>query len=417
MLRILQIALIGLLVNFYWFPVVIKLIPLTNTKSYLAVVGLVMLILEILRRRQYEFPKSLFWATALALGYSVTNLVAVELNDTNDFTYASYITSFAVWLFSAYTVVEAIRWGHKQVSIRLITSYLATICTIQSVLAILMDKFEGFKQTMNDIFDLSEEFMESIDRLYGVGAMLDPAGTRFAVVLILIACVLSIDEKIKQSTLSILWYFICFLVISVLGNMISRTTTTGTIISLIILFLSTGIYRLRISGNSISILRVLVPLLIIGIPGVIILYNTDAYWQELFRFGFEGFFKWIETGEFTTGSTEVLATMWQWPETTKGWIIGTGKFGFFYYGTDIGYCRLVLYSGLIGFSIFALFFVYNAYVFIAKYRRYRYMFLALLALTFIIWYKVSTDIFMIYALFYCFDDEEEMGYTPKISFA
>jgi hypothetical protein len=71
------------------------------------------------------------------------------------------------------------------------------------------------------------------------------------------------------------------------------------------------------------------------------------------------------------------------------------------FGTDIGYCRFILYCGLPGFIVFALFFVYHSVVFSSMYPAYRDIFLVLLALSFIIWIKVSTDVFLIYALFYC----------------
>ena len=67
--------------------------------------------------------------------------------------------------------------------------------------------------------------------------------------------------------------------------------------------------------------------------------------------------------------------MWRWPEDDKTWIIGSGWYGGFVYSTDIGYCRLILYSGLIGFVTFASSFVYYAYYFARKYPRYFWLFL------------------------------------------
>lgn len=87
----------------------------------------------------------------------------------------------------------------------------------------------------------------------------------------------------------------------------------------------------------------------------------------------------------------------------KSWIIGTGLFANFVYSTDIGYCRFILYCGLIGFGTFVLFFVYNACVFAWKFPSFRLFSFVLLSLSFIIWMKVATDLFFIYALFYCLD--------------
>lgn len=105
--------------------------------------------------------------------------------------------------------------------------------------------------------------------------------------------------------------------------------------------------------------------------------------------------------------------MWIWPEDTQTWIIGSGKIGSrdlnnYDYFTDIGYCRFVFYSGLIGLTLFSIYFIYNGVYFSRYYPRYRYIFLLMIAVTFIIWTKVATDIFQIYALFYVFTDEEEL---------
>lgn len=415
MLRALQILLTAIIVDFYWFPVSFTFAVGLNTKMMLALAGAAFVALDIIQRRVYTIPKSLMGAILLAALYSVTNLVAVEVNDTFDFSYANYITSFFVWIFSAYATVKAIEWTHSKVSIKLLTLYLAYICAFQCVIAIVMDKFDPVKSAINSVFFIAEDFFDKIDRLYGIGAVLDPAGTRFSIVLVMMAFVLSIDEKIKSNIKSTLGLILTFFIIAVLGNMMSRTTTVGLSLGLATLLINTGLYRLKISAQSLHIFKILGPTLLVGIPLIIMLYNTDVYTRGLLRYGFEGFFNWMETGTWETGSTNVLANMWKWPETTKAWLIGTGVYGLFNFGTDIGYCRLILYSGLIGFSIFALFFVYHAYVFITKYRRYRYMFLVLLSMSFIIWYKASTDLFMIYALFYCFDDEDEMGYAPKFS--
>ena len=78
-----------------------------------------------------------------------------------------------------------------------------------------------------------------------------------------------------------------------------------------------------------------------------ILYNSSPAFHEDLRFGFEGFFNWIETGSFTTVSTTELQTMWIWPTTPQGWIIGEGRVGVFETGSDIGYCNYILYCGLI----------------------------------------------------------------------
>src|SRR5690606_26414264 len=96
--------------------------------------------------------------------------------------------------------------------------------------------------------------------------------------------------------------------------------------------------------------------------------------------------------------------MWIWPhkDDIQTWIIGKGLFSNWEdVGTDIGYCRFVFYNGLIGLSIFSIFFIANACFCSVYFPKYRMLFILLLILGFVIWIKVSTDLFIIYALFYC----------------
>ena len=96
--------------------------------------------------------------------------------------------------------------------------------------------------------------------------------------------------------------------------------------------------------------------------------------------------------------------MWIWPTDLQGWIIGYGIFEDWYFGTDIGYCRFVLYSGLCGLTIFAIFFIYQLLSFCKAIPNYRLLFILLLIIVFVVWIKVSTDIYYVVALFYWLDE-------------
>lgn len=189
--------------------------------------------------------------------------------------------------------------------------------------------------------------------------------------------------------------------------MVSRTTFTGAAIGIFIYILQNSFSAVKGSSGPSKIMPIFVSVTILMTAIGVYLYNTNQYYYELIRFAFEGFFNLVEKGEFTTSSTEVLNSMWQWPKDTQSWIIGTGAYGNFIYGTDIGYCRLILYSGLTGFITFALSFVFYAYVLGRRYSPYRWMFLAFCAMTFIIWVKVSTDILMIYAFMFWLRPEDD----------
>jgi hypothetical protein len=250
-----------------------------------------------------------------------------------------------------------------------------------------------------------DDFLEEINRLYGIGAALDPAGVRFSIVLVGLSALVARDPEIRRNKKYIFFYVVAFFIISIVGNMIARTTVVGMVMGGIYMLYSIHFFKREVKKETVNVWSML-----LVATGIIVIvatwfYNNDTYMYKLFRFGFEGFFNWIETGNWTTASTTKMnAIMWIWPVDTKAWIIGTGIFR--HMGTDIGYCRFVLYSGLCGLIVFSLFFVYNAIACMHKFPHYRLFFFMLLLLSFIIWVKVATDLFLIYALFYCIDDPQ-----------
>ena len=338
--------------------------------------------------------------------YSLINLVAVEVNDTNDYSYANYLTTYVTWIFSVYPAIRSMRIIHGRVTISLITFYLAGLSVFQCITGLLNDNFPIAQELTDKIVFTAQDFYESIDRMRCFSTSLDPAGVRFSLVLILIAATICMDEKVQQSKSRLILLFMAYLLISGIGNMVARTTSTGMVLGIVLLFIKSNVIGLRIHTHMVKTMSIF-SVLLVTFGGVgVVLYNTSEYFYSQFHFAFEGFFNLFEKGEFTTGSTQVLQTMWRWPEDTKSWIIGTGLYGGYLYSTDIGYCRLILYSGLVGFTTFALSFVYYAYFFARKYPRYLWLFLCFLAMTFIVWSKVSTDILLIYAFFFWFTVEE-----------
>ena len=398
--------------SFYFHPVFFTAYPVYNTKVMLAVFGSMMLVFNTIRTKDYTLSKGLLNALMIAGLFSLVCFVSVIINDTKDYSYASYPMSAIVWIMGAYGAISFIRWTHKKVTIELVVRYLAGGAAFHCILSQVMDRNDSVKDFINSIFFVSQD-MEEMQRLYSFGVGLDPSGVRFAVILVMIAGVLTVSREVRKSTSLIVFYILSFVIISILGNIISRTTTVGMGLGLFIFAISTGLYRFVLKVGKLKIIRILGGALALGIPSTIYYYNTNPSFREQVEYGFEGFFSMAESGEFQTGSTDVLATMWIWPEDTQTWIIGSGKIGSrdlnnYDYFTDIGYCRFVFYSGLIGLTLFSIYFIYNGIHFSRYYPRYKYIFLLLIAVTFIVWIKVATDIFQLYALFYAFTDEEEL---------
>lgn len=410
-IQIFMVLLTGLMMSFYFHPTELRALPGYNTKIMLAVFGVAMLIYNIIRTKDYSLSKGLLYSFMIAGAFSFVNYISLIINESDDYSYANYPISALTWIMGAYGAISFIRWTHSKVTVELVVRYLAGGAAFHCILSQLIDRNDSIRNFVTSIFYIADS-MEEVQRLYSFGVGLDPSGVRFAIILILIAGVLTLSKVVKKSIGLMTFYFLCFAIISVLGNIISRTTTLGMGLGLLVFALSTGLYRFVIKVGKIKVMRVFGLMLAIGIPTVIYYYYENASFQKQIEYGFEGFFNLFESGEFQTGSTDELSTMWVWPHDTQTWLIGSGLFlsksSDFTYFSDIGYCRFIFYSGLIGFTVFGLYFVYNAIYFAIRYPRYRYIFFLMIVVTFVVWSKVATDIFQLYALFYAFTDEDEL---------
>ena len=112
--------------------------------------------------------------------------------------------------------------------------------------------------------------------------------------------------------------------------------------------------------------------------------------------------------------------MYIWPDKLETWLIGDGYMidpgynpnyygktygGGYYMNSDVGYVRFIYYFGLIGFLFYVGFIVYAGFVCMRKFPHNKLMMLIMMSMTFVIWFKVSTDCFFILAMFIC------LGYT------
>lgn len=408
--KIIMVFILGCIVSAYYFPFAFTFFPDSlNTKQIMAVIGILCFMFHGRARGTWNMSRQVVVSALFAIVFSVWCYACITLNNTNDTSYASYIVSFSVWLGGAYGVYSILKFHHGKVDLALLTKYLAAVCLAQCIIALMIDNIPAVKTVVDTYIDQGQEYFEEVKRLYGIGAALDPAGVRFTVVLVLLAHQIAKNADVNENSRLLTMNIVLFLGISVIGNMISRTTSVGMVMGLA--YIGWNTFRARRSQMTKAQLRIItVFATLIGLTVVLLvfLYNTNAEVRSLLRFAFEGFFNWVETGEFSTGSTDKLnSIMWIWPKTTDAWIYGTGLFDNFVYSTDIGYCRFTLYCGLVGLSIFSLFFVYNSLSVRFKFKDSGLLCLMIMSLTFIVWLKVATDIFFINALLFCIDSDDD----------
>ena len=393
-----------ILCSFILFPIGFTFLPSAiNTKIIMAIIGLIFVFRDT--QSTLDISTRFFWLFIWGGVFSCVSLFSVLYNETTDYTYASYILSMSVWMSAAYVFVLSVSKVHQHATFRLVVNYLLAVCVLQCILALFIEYFYPLKNFVDatvrfvgiDIVVLNE-----IDRLYGLGAALDPAGVRFAVVLVLVSVILNGDEV--MSSRSLIVYISSFLLVAGLGNLISRTTMIGASLGIAYLVLSSFFSDAHKEKRRCLIFCIVFILALLISCGGYWFYMNMEDMRILIKFGFEAFFNLVEEGEFTTDSTQILSTMWIFPDNFKTWIIGDGWFNDpfsrgFYKFTDIGYLRFIFYSGVLGLLIFTLFIFYVVKLLTELYPRYRAAFFLLFFLGLIIWIKVSTDLFQFYAIF------------------
>jgi len=406
MRKILVAIVLGIIVSFFFYPLDFTFLPAgLNTKKMLAALGLVIYCVKVLQKEDRGVNLDLVFSVFLAVAFSLACFFSETRAGTDDGSYTTYFVSFFVWIFAGYAVCSLLRRNYGTVSLKTVTYYLAAVAVFQCLASQMIDSYPSVQLFVDRFTAQNQDELHSMNRLYGLGASLDNGGVRFAITLLLLSHFIYETARMRGHRLEFAILCVTFAVLTVYGNMIARTTTVGALLGLAYIGVMSVMNASFVVKKSVFKSVLMVALIVaVLIPLLAYLYVTNSAMHENLRFAFEGFFNWVETGQFQVDSLDKLnGNMWIWPRDERTWLIGTGLFGNWVYGTDIGYCRFILYCGLLGFSIFSVFFIHNAASFHRKFKKVGMLALFLLALTFVIWVKVSTDIFQIYALLICAD--------------
>lgn len=396
--------ILTLVMSLYVFPITFTFLPdAVNSKMLVAGFGILAFAYDSVRKGAAEISGVTLMAGLLAIIFSVWCLFSITVSNTPEKTYVNYVVSFVTWLAGAYGVYAALRSGHETVDLQILVRYLALVGVFQCVAAVLIDNYGWFNSFVRSFWAYGPDYYERNHRLYGIGAALDPGGVRFSVIQVMIAHLFATHPKVRDNRQSQLTLLIAFSIITIIGSVISRTTLVGSGLGLA--YIGFSLMKLRKGGfitlRMLQIYMVFLFAMAVVLVFSIYFYSASQTFHGYLRFGFEAFFNYAETGEFRTNSTDILDTMWVWPEDTLTWLVGRGTFGVFQNGTDIGYCNFILYCGIIGMLIFSVFFIYCHWVQVNKFANFHMAALILIALTFIVWVKVTTDIFFIDALLFC----------------
>lgn len=411
--HIIAVCIGVILTSFFYFPVSIVGIPGANTKMIMAALAIPVMIYKGAKTQDSYLSRDFIILVISALMVSFTCVMAVILNNTSDYTYASYFISMIVWMAGAYTLVSYYKWISGGIAFSTIVKFLIAAGVLQCILTILISRYTGVENFFIRIRLLDPAnvaYARKTSRLFGIGCEYDPGGIRLGGILILAGVYFNrFVEKYRNIPLLVWLYIFSFFFITVVGSMISRTTSVGTICALVYYGLWFAFSK---TDNTLS-LKYLFGGIVIAMSVVAGLYVKDAKFKEDFRFGFEGFVSLVEQGEWQVKSNDALVDMYVFPDNLHTWIVGDGyidstdldptyigkRYRGYYMGTDVGYLRFIYYGGLIFLIAFASFFILSTNICCRYFKNYKAFFLMLLAFQFIVWFKVATDIFCLYAIF------------------
>lgn len=417
--------------SMFYFPFEFFFLPGKNVKMLMAALGLVFCAFYFVKKRKVVAEKNLAPLFVLAAVVSMVGLFSMTFNGTIDDAYSGYIISMMVWFSAAFVVCNLIRFTHRTINVEIVCNYIIAVCVFQCISAIMIDTIPSFQKFVDTYINVDQRTLHEINRLYGIGANLDVAGTRFSACLLMITAQI-LRQKDYISPVKMIAYFLAFFIITVLGSMIARTTYVGVILSVgyvgISMLAGMSTSSGEVSKSSQKIIGYLLGIIVLIVVFFTYEYNNNDNIHYWLRFAFEGFFNLVETGHYSVASNDTLKDMYVFPETLKTWIIGDGYFSNpywsdpnyiwqgqnrrgYYMGTDVGYLRFIFYFGVIGLIAFMAFLCEACATCIAKCKEYTMMFIFVLIANFVIWLKVATDLFLVFAIFICtvnmMPDEED----------
>lgn len=406
--KLIRVAVLTLIVFTYMYSIQFQMLPI-SCNIILGLLGLCWFAYKQLllpKEQTAMFSKSDLGIVIASGAVILVCLLSIVLNATFDFAFIRLQVLTLITFCGAYFIGEILKKTEGRITFERIVFYVTLAALLQMVLTILLffkPDSMAFVQSVLRFQDLTLETMERLEgfRLMGFGTSFFSSGYIHSFILIAIAAVIR-ENKISANRL--LFYMIAFLIITAVSTMSARTTLAGAGLGGLIMIRS-------VLKNGKKSILILMSLAALGVGIAIARLSADIIERivNLLHFGFELFFNLFTDHQLRTNSTDVMYTMYIFPDNLKTWLIGDGYFldpyqkelGYYYMGTDIGYCRMLFLFGVIGTLTFL------AYEFYVLHRIYKRQgtpraFLVTVAILFlVINLKGFADLAPYAMLFYC----------------
>lgn len=406
MKKIVGMLFLLVVVFYHIYPPALQ-IPVVGNSAIFATGGLGLALYLYHGRPYTEIIKIVFAWLFFGFTYLISSYVWM-MSDPASY-YINNTRSNIAWLFSAYFVVYIFFQIYPKGSFFTFIYYIVAAIVLQGIIALLMYRIpavDDFFRSLQLPNALQEERMDATEgeRLLGYGIAFFGAGVIYGMGLIVAAFII-----IKQKHNLLRLFFLCaiYAFIFFVGVLTARTTVVGLAASIILVLLVKLFDKSSPKGQFLKFVSFAV---IFGVIGYTLIY---IYFPEFADWAFELFINYSETGELRTSSSDSIEHMFILPSEFLVWMIGYGDMRF--WGSDVGYSRLLIYGGILGTFAFFFYQFVLARIAMTKDKGQVFMMLVMLGYVMALNIKGLADInsflylFAFYFLYYRY-----FIYTPKL---
>ncbi len=322
-----------------------------------------------------------------------------------------YAKSQFGWVFGSYFVITFFFVIHPKGSFTLLLYYIVGAIFVQCIISIAMYKntdvrdFFNSLQMMDAVAQMKRQETEGA-RLLGYGVAFFGAGISCGFALIVLIYII-LKTKLNLISLVLLGAMYCFILY--IGLLSARTTSIGLFASIVlaVILIFTGNKKNVRKGQFFKFLAVAA---LFALVGQMLVY---VYFPEFADWAFEAFINYNKTGEFRTNSSDGLENMFILPYTFDQWLYGRGDMAF--WGSDVGYTRLLFYIGLPGTIAYFFYQFMLVKLSFTNDKAFIYTLLIMYAYNLALNYKGLSDLnlFMYFFIFY-FLHYRYYIYTPQL---
>lgn len=358
----------------------------------------------------HRFPfREVVYVMIATFGIFFVFYISSWYNGTYDAFSFDYVKSRIAWFFTAYIIILLIFKVHRRPTLNTVLLYIVAAIALQSLIAFFMyisEPIEKFFYSLQMQVEYTEELMDEAgrQRLMGYGIGFFGAGAISGIGLILLSYLfMRMRLKLKEFILLAGLYVLIFYI----GLFMARTTIVGMAIGFVVI----GVLYLwdnRAVKKQAKIFVISsVFLMAAGYIFAMLYFSSFSDWA------FELFTNLFVHGRLETKSSSGLAEMFMIPKDLQTLIIGEGEIVFF--GSDVGYSRLLFYSGILGTLAFFLYQLYVIKLGLTKDWGVNIVPLSIFVYTLALNVKGFIDLnFILYLIFFYFMFYKYYVYMPKI---